>query len=646
MWVRPHRPPPALALAGLVGTVFLGAMGLTQKVLIFACLPLGVWGVVRLLRPFGSQRASLVAGLSYLAMALAYNALALGRWGALVVYAGAPWVLARLFRATRSAPYGAGGDPAPGPGARGTTVRDVVALGLLEAVLVSFVPAAAFVVLVAARALLLSSSLFGEWRATGRAVGLALGSTLVAGVICLPWLIGVLAAGRGAVVVFGVPTPASGAASWASLLRFAVGPIGASPLAWGFAVAALVPLLLARGERFRWAGRCWSIALVFWTVAWLVGRGWTGSLAIDPLVLLAPAAVAVAASIGLGIAAFEEDLRAADFGWRQLITVVATGAVVLGSVPTLLSALPGRWDLPLNDFSQSVKWMGAKTAGGAFRVLWLGDPRSLNQGSWSAGGGLAYATSEDGSPDARWLWNAAGPGSRLDAGLGRQPGPVGSHRSARQLAGSCRGALRGAVDLAGPRDHRRTEPTAVSGPGRPGPGPRPSARPHAGGVRHRDHRLRQRRLDPRAGPDGRPAGRRRAEGPTVGRHGPGPPPARPSSGMHGRCFPGPPRPPPTGARSPWAPCSPRRPRSTAGPSPKRAGRPRRALDLVRLGREIPGDRGRGEHPGLRRRSEHPAVAAVFDHRLAGGDRRRGRTWPRGILAPGPHRPPPVAAGRR
>ena len=399
---------PALALAGVVGTVLLGAMGLTQKVLIFACLPLGVWGVVRLLRPFGSQRASLVAGLSYLAMALPYNALALGRWGALVVYAGVPWVLARLFRATGSAPYAVG--PASGRSGRGAGFREVVALGLLEAVLVSFVPAAAVVVVVAALALLISSLAFGEWRATRRAVQTAVGSTVVAGVICLPWLIGVLSAGRGAVAVFGVPTPASEAASWGSLLRFAVGPIGVSPLAWGFAVAALVPLLLARGDRFRWAGRCWSIALVFWFVAWIVGRGWTGSLAIDPLVLLAPAAAALAAAIGLGIAAFEEDLRAADFGWRQLVTVVAAGAVVLGSIPTVLSAIPGRWDLPVNDFSQSVTWMKARAAGGAFRVLWLGDPRSLNQGSWSAGSGLAYATSEDGSPDARWLWNAADPG--------------------------------------------------------------------------------------------------------------------------------------------------------------------------------------------------------------------------------------------
>ena len=424
---------PGLLLTGLVGTLLVGAMGLAQKVLIFACVPLGVWGVVRLLRPFGSQRAALVAGLAYLAVALPYNALALGHWGALVVYAGAPWVLVRLFRATGAAPYADGGvastasepaDPrSPPPGGdfprrsrvadwarRHPRARSALALGLIEAVMVSFVPAAAVVVVVAALALMVSSALYRDLASTRRALGLALASTGVAAVICLPWVIGVLWAGRGVVAVFGVPIPASSAASWSSLLRFAAGPIGGSPLAWGFVVAALAPLVLARGERFRWAGRFWSIALVFWAMAWVIGRGWTAPLAIDPLILLGPAAVAVAAAIGLGVAAFEEDLRAADFGWRQLVTVVASVVVVLGALPTAISALPGRWDLPLNDFSQSVAWMHAKSAAGSFRVLWLGDTNALYQGSWAAGDGLAYATSENGGPDARWLWNAAGPG--------------------------------------------------------------------------------------------------------------------------------------------------------------------------------------------------------------------------------------------
>ena len=419
---------PGLALTGLVGTLLIGAMGLTQKVLIFACIPIGVWGVVRLLRPFGSQRAALVAGVTYLAVAVPYNALALGRWGALVVYAGGPWVLARLFRATAASPYRPGRAPAPagspgpdgGPNSarrrfttwtvRHPSFRSALVLGLIEAVMIAFVPAAAVVVVLAAVALMISSALFGDLRTTSRALWLALASTAMAAAICLPWVIGVVWAGRGAIAVFGVPIPASSAATWSSLLRFAAGPIGGSPLAWGFALAAVAPLVLARGDRFRWAGRFWAVALVFWVAAWVIGRGWTGSLAIDPLVLLAPAAAAVASAIGLGVAAFEEDLRAAEFGWRQLVMVVATVVVGLGAVPTVISALPGRWELPVNDFSQSVAWMHAKSADGAFRVLWLGQTNAIYQGSWSAGDGLAYATSEDGGPDARWLWNAAGPG--------------------------------------------------------------------------------------------------------------------------------------------------------------------------------------------------------------------------------------------
>jgi GT2 family glycosyltransferase len=413
---------PAFALLGVLGTVLLGAMGLTLKVAIFACIPLGAWGAVRLLRPFGSQRAGMVAGIAYLAVPLPYNALALGRWGGLIVYAGAPWVLTLLFRATALGPFttsAAGRIAAPnrggsrtGPGVRPRPqiLRRILALGVLEAVLVSFVPSAVLVVLGVAAALLVSAAVLGAWQSSVRALVTAVGATVVAGILCLPWLIGTLSAGRGAINVLGVASAPSTAPSWGDLVRFAVGPIGASPLAWGFLVAALLPLLIGRGARFRWATRCWSIAIVFWLLAWVIGRGWAGSLSVDPMVLLAPAAAAIVTAIGLGIAAFEEDLRSATFGWKQAATGIAAIAVVLGALPTVISALPGRWDLPTTDTSQTVGWMHAKVPEGAFRVLWLGDPRALNQGSWSAGDGLAYATSENGAPNATWLWNAADPG--------------------------------------------------------------------------------------------------------------------------------------------------------------------------------------------------------------------------------------------
>jgi GT2 family glycosyltransferase len=437
---------PAFAVAGLVGTVLLGAMGLTQKVLLLSCIPFGAWGAVRLIRPFGSQRASLVTGIVYLAIPLPYDALALGRLDALAVYAAAPWVLGHLFRFTGIPPYAPAVDAAPGaagghrhgrsryrtidsedggptrhqgrrPTPRGRrwlsahrTFRAVLLLGVLEALAVSFVPSAALVVLLAGVAVALSAVIVGGLVQAVRALWLAIGSTLVAGVLCLPWLIGVVSAGGGARSVLGTPSGSTGVASWGTLLRFSIGPIGGSPLTWAFVSAALLPLLLGHGTRFQWAGRCWAVAVVFWTAAWMVGHGWTGGIVVDQMVLLGPAAAVVAMAIGLGIAAFEEDLRAADFGWRQVAAAAAAVAVAAGMIPTLVSAGPGRWDTPPNVFAQSLAWMHARSSAGAFRVLWLGDPRSLNQGSWGAGSGLAYATSEGGSPDATLLWNAASPG--------------------------------------------------------------------------------------------------------------------------------------------------------------------------------------------------------------------------------------------
>jgi hypothetical protein len=54
---------------------------------------------------------------------------------------------------------------------------------------------------------------------------------------------------------------------------------------------------------------------------------------------------------------------------------------------------------------------GLKAArGGAFRVLWMGNPEALPMGSWAMGPGLAFATSENGPPDATSLLPPGGQG--------------------------------------------------------------------------------------------------------------------------------------------------------------------------------------------------------------------------------------------
>ena len=411
---------PALALLGVVGTMAFGAMGVAEKLVVFGCLPVGAWGTFRLVRRFGSRRAGLVAAVAYLALPLAYDAIALGRIDALVAFAVTPWVMVLLFRM-------AGADPVVGPRARRVRrervgdgamawadrhpyARLVVGLGVIEAVLVSFAPAGIAIVLGVALALVVSSAVRGGWRETGHAALGAVASSVVAAVLCLPWVVGVASSGRVGWQVFGIRTPPSAPLPLSALVRFADGPIGNSPLAWGFAAAAFLPLVIARHDRFRWATRCWTVTLVFWLAAWASSRGWTGDLSLPALVLLAPAAAAAAASIGIGIAAFEEDLRSAVFGIRQAATAVAAVAVVLGAFPMLASTFSGRWDLPETSFAQAVSWMHAEKRAGSFRVLWLGDPRALAGPSWSASSdGLAYATSIDGPPAELASWVAPDP---------------------------------------------------------------------------------------------------------------------------------------------------------------------------------------------------------------------------------------------
>ena len=126
-------------------------------------------------------------------------------------------------------------------------------------------------------------------------------------------------------------------------------------------------------------------------------------------VVLAPAALAVAVCVGLGIAAFENDLSGREFGWRQLVSVGALVFVVVGLLPVLGGAAGGRWDLPSQGVEQPLAFL-ARPSTGVARVLWLGDPRALPAGGWSVQAGLAYALTPQELPDAAQVFAPAGPG--------------------------------------------------------------------------------------------------------------------------------------------------------------------------------------------------------------------------------------------
>ncbi len=428
---------PAYGVLGLGGTVLLGAMGQLQKVLLLGCVPLGAWGMLRLLRPLASSRGRLAAGLAYLGLPLAYDALARGRLDGLVAYALVPWMLARLVRASRLAPVdgsperAAPGRLGPGWGRLGAiawhpVVVDVVVLGALEALAMAFAPAVAPVLLLSAIGFVAGSFVVGEGLASLRVLAIAGATTVVAAVLCAPWVIGTLAAGHRAVGIFGLGSSAQIAPSWGGIVRFAVGPVGSSPLTWLLVAAALLPLLIGRGPRLAWAARFWAVACLGWLVALASARGWMGSFAPSLDVALVPAAVGVAASVGLGIAAFDEDLHGFHFGWRQTTTAFAVVAAVIGLIPVVAESFDGRWSLPGSGYAQTLAFVPSTAAEQGFRVLWLGDPAVMPVGGWSIEPGLADATSEGPSPDTTWQWAPAGPGPAAQLGQAVQLAESGS----------------------------------------------------------------------------------------------------------------------------------------------------------------------------------------------------------------------------
>jgi GT2 family glycosyltransferase len=381
---------PALALLGLLGTVLFGAMGTLQHVVVLGTLLIGPLGAYRGARWWGSRRGRLAALIAYAVVPLPYNALARGHWPALVAYAAAPWVLAALGRLSGEIPF---------PVTRaGRTGGRVIGLGLLAAVTASVVPSFLYVVPLLGVALVAGSVLAGRPRHGWQMLGAAVGATLVAIVLLLPWSGTVLGSRTAILGVGGGPTARLGLGQ---VLRFDTGPVGHGALGWALLVVAALPLIIGRGWRLEWAARLWVVAIGFFWLTWAGLRGWIPALPVE--VGLAPAAAALAASTALGAVAFELDLPGYRFGWRQLVAGVAGVALAVSAIPMLIASGQGRWHLPSQDASSVLAFLPDNHAGD-YRVLWVGAPNALPLASRPFSPGIGYAASYNGEPTLPDLW--------------------------------------------------------------------------------------------------------------------------------------------------------------------------------------------------------------------------------------------------
>jgi GT2 family glycosyltransferase len=405
-WQATGPASPGLGLVGLVGAILLGSTAQVEKLLLVGPILIGAVGMHRLLKPLGSSRARLAGTIAYIGLPLVWNAMAGGNLQALVVFAGMPFVMSRVCRATGLEPFSVLDDAAGWRGA----VAEVVPFGLLLALLAALAPPSMLAVVALCVGILLGSVAAGRFGAALRALGITAGALLVAFVCCLPWSLTFLQRGARWSVLAGAVSSRGDAVGVLRLFRFAAGPIGGGWLAWGIPLGAGFVLFVARGVRLNWATRWWVAAVAAVMIAYAGSVGWLGAGGGATLVLLAPAACCLAAAVGLGVAAFEVDLARSRYGWRQNLSVAAVLCLVVGLFPTLISTVDGRSELPSVGYDQILGWTAPKGPTKTYDVLWLGEPASVPAPSWQIRSGLAFAVSKDGPPDGQRLWPSTNPG--------------------------------------------------------------------------------------------------------------------------------------------------------------------------------------------------------------------------------------------
>jgi GT2 family glycosyltransferase len=393
---------PGYGVLAFAGTFVLGRMGVLPRLVLIAAVPLGAVAVGRSLRGRVSNRARVVASVAYLALPLGLNMISQGRVDVLVVVAGLPLVVRRLFELLavpgfRAAPY-----PEPVPfghrGWRATEAGQRMLTVVLIALMAAMAPATVVLVAIVVAGVVISRIFEPDelapsvrpWRLLGSLVGYV-------AIFLLPMTIDVLLAGRRALGIFGLPIAPWSAPSFLDLLRASYGTYGDSWLGWLLPLGALLGLLLCRGERRVIAVKVATIATLTLLIAALDARHWMGSFAPDIEVLLALYVAMLVLLIGLGVSALEHDLRQAGFGWRQICGALAVTVLLVAALPFLAIFASGRFDLPTASVAESLSALAPTSAGG-YRVLWLGDPSVLPLAGWSVAPGLEAATSLDGLP--------------------------------------------------------------------------------------------------------------------------------------------------------------------------------------------------------------------------------------------------------
>ncbi len=354
-----------------------------------------------------SVLSTVLCAALYGAAPVATNAIRVGSWEALLLFAALPWLLRSVLAASGHLTARRTNDQNDSTIAISAFVR----IGLPLGVLAALAPVAG-VVCIAAVILLWLGSLIAdhrsitddERRGSRRSLLLTAGGAVIAAALLTGWILELirtpsLLRGNG---------PTSPPADLGQVIRMTAGstPDGSFGLGgWlgvGLFVAAVLTMLLINARRLWWAVRWWVMAVGFAAAMWCIDRGPLIGVLPSHEVIAIPLALGLVVVVTVGLSGIAQDIRRAQFGWRQVAMVTAVVASVSTVIPVMWSSRHGNWSSSLSDARRSTGWIPDSADSGLFRTVWVGTADSID-------GDASPVPGQDTRPSsARVYWNMTG----------------------------------------------------------------------------------------------------------------------------------------------------------------------------------------------------------------------------------------------
>lgn len=387
--------PTGVALAAVASLAALGRTGLVHTLAIIGLPFLGYLGMWQFASVFATRRARVAATLAYAAVPLPYAALSIGRWGVLVAYAALPWCahLSTKLVGHRAVTYSDSKDSFDYfvDDDRRSILRRCAWLGLVVGGACAFEPALLVVLVELSIVWAAVTWLHGaKLHIAARWLIVPQVGSAVAFFLHLPWIPSFVHRQWWSAIV-GAPIEGGRNLGLLKLASFDIGKLQVPVFAAFLFVPALAALLLVRGNRAPWALRGSLLAVAALFVALLDDRAMLPVHLAEPGVMLVPAAFGIAVAIGSLGASLTVDVRAARFGWRQPLGVIATAAMLIGALPAAWSTIGGDWRQPTSTISDLLQQLPSASEDGNYRTMFLGDARVLPATPVHIGWGISYS---------------------------------------------------------------------------------------------------------------------------------------------------------------------------------------------------------------------------------------------------------------